>query len=101
MLRALRGKRNLRMFSGLVTDAVLDLIEAGALAPDTPVTAGCAIGSQRLYDAIDRSEFSFHPVSVTHNNLLIAQVPHFVAVNSALEVDLFGQAYSELGPKRA
>jgi len=99
VLRALRGKRNLRMFSGLVTDAVLDLIEAGALAPGTPVTAGCAIGSQRLYDAIDRGEFSFHPVSVTHSNLLIAQVPHFVAVNSALEVDLFGQAYSELGPK--
>ena len=31
--------------------------------------------------------------------LAIAAIPNFISINSALEVDLFGQVYSELGPK--
>jgi acyl-CoA hydrolase len=99
ILRALTGRRNLRIHSGLLVEEVVDLLEAGALAQGTPVVAGVAVGSDRLMRAITGPEFDFQPVSVTHNVAQIASIPDFVAINSALEVDLFGQAYSEVGPK--
>lgn len=99
ILKALRSRRNLRIHSGLIGDEVLDLLEAGALASGTPITAGVAIGSKRLYDAISGPAFQFCPVAITHNAARIAAIANFVSINSAIEVDLLGQAYAELGPK--
>jgi acyl-CoA hydrolase len=99
VLRALTGRRNLRVHSGLIVDEVVDLAEAGALAAGTPVLAGVAIGSKRLYDAISSETYQFQPVSVTHSALAIAAIPLFISINSALEVDVLGQVYSEVGPK--
>lgn len=99
ILRALTGRRGLRVHSGLIVDEVVDLLEAGALAPGQAVTAGVAIGSRRLYKAIEGEAFAFMPAAVTHNIAIIGAIPNFVAINSALEVDLFGQAYAELTPK--
>ncbi len=99
VLKALTGRRNLRIHSGLIVDEVVDLLEAGALAPGAAVVAGVAMGSKRLFDAISGPAFDFLPVGITHNAAAIAAIPHFIAINSALEVDLFGQVYSELGPK--
>ncbi|WP_176599223.1 MULTISPECIES: acetyl-CoA hydrolase/transferase family protein [Sphingobium] len=99
VLRALTNRRNLRIHSGLIGDPVVDLEEAGALASGVPVTAGVAIGSERLYRAIGGASYRFAPVSVTHDAGVIGAISDFVAVNSATEVDLFGQAYAEVGPK--
>ncbi len=99
ILRALTGRKNLRVHSGLIVDEVVDLLEAGALAEGQAVTAGVAIGSRRLYAAIGGEAFAFLPVSVTHNVAMIGAIKGFVAINSALEVDLFGQAFAELTPK--
>jgi acyl-CoA hydrolase len=98
-LRALRGHRNLRIHSGLIGDAVLDLAEAGALAEGAAVTAGVAIGSPRLYNAVTDERFSFRPVSYTHDAAILARCLNLVTVNSSLSVDLFGQAYAELTPR--
>jgi acyl-CoA hydrolase len=98
VLRALTGRRDLRLHSGLIGDAVVDLEAAGALAPGCAVTAGVAIGSARLYAAIGGPAYDFRPVSITHNARIISAISNFVAINSAMEVDLFGQAYAELGP---
>ena len=99
VLRALTSHRGLRLHSGLVGDAVLDLMAAGALATGAAATVGVAIGSQRLYDAVTDPLFSFQPISVTHNAVTIGAIPNFVSINSAIEVDLFGQAYAELTPR--
>jgi acyl-CoA hydrolase len=99
VLKTLTGRRNLRFHSGLIVDEVVDLEEAGALAPGASVLAGVAIGSARLYSAIGRETYNFQPVSVTHSATTIAGIPNFISINSALEVDLLGQVYSELGPK--
>ncbi|HEY1560289.1 MAG TPA: acetyl-CoA hydrolase/transferase C-terminal domain-containing protein [Caulobacteraceae bacterium] len=98
VLQALRDHRNLRIHSGLIGDGVLALRQSGALAAGAPVTAGVAIGSAALYAAISGPEFVFQPVSHTHAAEVIAGLDRFVAVNSALEVDLYGQAHSELTP---
>ena len=99
ILRALSGLRSLRVHSGLIGDAVLDLLEGGAIADGAHITAGVAIGSQRLYDALPDSGIRFCPVSVTHAPGVIATLPNFVAINSVMSVDLFGQGYSEAGPR--
>lgn len=98
VLRALTKHRNLRIHSGLIGDAVVDLEEAGALAAGPAVTAGVAIGSERLYRAIRGPAYNFEPVSNTHAPGVIAGIDKFISINSAIEVDLLGQAYAEMGP---
>lgn len=99
LMRNLTNHRNLRIHSGLIGDGVLDLLAAGALAPGASVKGGVAIGAPALYDAIDGEAFAFQGVSHTHAAAVIAGMPKFHAINSALEIDLFGQAFAELTPK--
>lgn len=97
LLRGLTDRRDLRVHSGLVGDAAVDLIEAGAIA-DGAALVGVAVGSQRLYDAATSPAFQFRPVSITHDTMLHARIADMVTLNSAIEVDLLGQAYAELQP---
>lgn len=99
VLRALAGRRGLRIHSGLIGDAVVDLAEAGAFADGVAVTAGVAIGTRRLYEAIQSPAYEFRPVAHTHSTPVVAGLDRFVAINSAFEVDLFGQAFAEVGPR--
>jgi acyl-CoA hydrolase len=96
-LGALKEKRDLRIYSGLIGDWALDLLDAGALA-DAPSITGLALGSTRLYQAIASPRFEFRPVSHTHAAPALAKLENFVTLNSAVEVDLLGQSYSEAGP---
>lgn len=98
VLRGLSGRRGLRIHSGLIGDAVVELELAGALAPGAAVTAGVAIGTERLYAAISGPAYRFEPVCVTHDAATIGSIENFIAINSANEVDLLGQAYAEIGP---
>lgn len=97
-LRALASKRGLRIYSGLIGDWALDLLEAGALA-SAPIIAGLALGSERLYAACGSSPFEFWPTSRTHASLELAKIKGLITLNSAMEVDLLGQAYAEAGPE--
>lgn len=95
-LCALAGKRGLRVHSGLVGDWVIDLMEAGALA-DAPVVTGLALGTDRLYAALNAPRFVFKPASHTHAPLVMSSLANFITLNSALEVDLLGQVHAEVG----
>jgi acyl-CoA hydrolase len=97
LLRAIAAKRNLKIHSGMVSDPVLDAIDAGAIAKsDGAITTGVALGGDRLYArAAEDRRFRFMPVGFTHAQSTLAAIPRFVAVNSAIEVDLFGQANAE------
>lgn len=99
VLGALRDRHRLRLHTGLVGDGVLALIESGALDCPGSVLAGAAIGSPVLYARLGDPLFDFQPVSVTHDPRAIARADRFVAINAALEVDLFGQVHAELTPK--
>jgi acyl-CoA hydrolase len=98
VLRALTGKRGLAIHSGLIGDSALHLLRAGALRARNPITAGVAIGTKALYDAVSGPEFSFRPPSFTHDIATLAGIERFVAINSAIEVDLEGQAHAEATP---
>jgi len=98
----LRGRRGLRVHSGLVGDWLVDLAEAGALnAQDPGVICGTAVGAGRLYAFIHGNRaVEFRPVEETHLAGVTARIPRFIAVNSALEVDLTGQVNSEVAAGR-
>lgn len=92
ILRELTGHKKLRIYSGMVTEAVLALLDGGVLDADAPIEAGVALGNKAFYDRLDRNaRFYFRPVSETHDIHRISTIPNFVAINAALEVDLMGQ----------
>ncbi len=99
-LAALRAHRGLRLHSGMVSDGLLALQQAGVLAladaAGPPVTTGVALGSQRLYQALaDPALARFAPVSHTHDAAVLAALPRLLSINAALEVDLLGQVNGE------
>lgn len=95
VLRGLTDKRGLAIHSGLIGDSTLHLLRSGALRADNPVTAGVAIGTRSLYEAVSGPEFTFRPPSFTHDIAVLARIEGFVSINSAIEVDLDGQARAE------
>jgi acyl-CoA hydrolase len=106
VLRNLRHHRELRVHSGMVSDAVLELLESNALARmdprSPPITTGVALGSDVLYQQItDPALTQFQPVSYTHSAQTLAALTPFVSINSIIEVDLSGQVNGEwLGGKQ-
>ncbi|MFC0282886.1 acetyl-CoA hydrolase/transferase family protein [Camelimonas abortus] len=103
ILSALRGHRDLGFHSGMISDRTVDLIEAGvitnALKPcDTGVSiAGCLFGGRRLFDfAHDNPLLQMRPPEYTHGFAVLARLPKFTALNSAVEVDLTGQVNAEV-----
>lgn len=73
--------------SGLLPDEVVDLDHRGLLMGD-PVTAYLA-GGQRLREWV-RGRPVLHPIEYTHNIGRLSGQP-FVAVNTAVEIDIDGQ----------
>lgn len=99
VLRSLADRHDLKLHTGLIGDGVLALLDSGALNRPGSATVGVAIGSERLYAALGHPAFQFRPVSVTHDPAVLSAIDDLVTINSAIEVDLFGQAYAELTPR--
>jgi len=92
--RALHQHRGLRLRSGLITDGVLAAWKAGAMT-DAGHLAGIAYGGDELLAWLDRQDqVAFADVFTTHRPDASSAAP-FIAINSALEVDLFGQVNLE------
>jgi acyl-CoA hydrolase len=95
IVAALTDRRGLRLHTGLASDELLALSAAGALAPEGH-RVGVAIGSPVLYDWLcGQPQVRFAPTTQTHDAAALMQVQGLRAINSALEVDLFGQANLE------
>jgi itaconate CoA-transferase len=100
--RSLAAHRELGIHSELFNNAMVDLIEQGAvtgrrkpLHRDKHVFTN-ALGDRRLYDFIDDNpSVESYPVSHTNDPAVVAQHRNFVSINSILEVDLTGQCNAE------
>ena len=92
------GRRNLRIIS-LLTDPAMHLIEAGAAVTDGPkAMVGDILGSQELYRWVDGNE-SIRMVAdarETHGLENMLRWSPLTSINSALEVDLYGQVNTEI-----
>lgn len=96
LAEALKSHRNLRLHTGMVSRSLQTLWEAGALDVDSWITAGVILGDAKFHDFATRLEpLWLGDVRQTHDPAKIAQIERFIAVNGAVEVDLFGQANSE------
>ena len=102
LMQALHDRRRLKVHSGMVSDGFIGLAEAGALAGDRPHRTTAILGSKALYEWVrDRSDLHVLGVGDIHAPAVLANLERFVAVNSALEVDLFGQCNLEWAKGRA
>jgi acyl-CoA hydrolase len=98
LARALTSHRRLRLHTGMVSQAARTLEDAGALEPGATIMTGVALGDAAFYDWAGRHpRLRFADVRETHNVQAMAAKAHFVAINSAMEVDLFGQVNAERG----
>jgi acetyl-CoA hydrolase len=102
VLASLHGKHDLGVHSGLISDAVVDLIEAGVVTNRRKeidagrTVTGALFGTDRLYAWADRNDsLSMRSSSYTHDPRVLASFGSFHAINSALEVDLTGQVNGE------
>lgn len=90
VLGALRERRGLRFHSGVIPDGAVDL-------DLVQVHGGALMGSQRLFDwARENPRVRLHSSEYTHGPAVLAKLERFVAINSAVEVDLTGQVNGEV-----
>ncbi|HEY3653885.1 MAG TPA: acetyl-CoA hydrolase/transferase C-terminal domain-containing protein [Steroidobacteraceae bacterium] len=93
---SLRSRRKLRLHSGMLSDGFLDLADVGALDMDYQHTACVLVGSRGFYIRAGKFEpLRIRGCEFTHDLVTLASMQRLVAVNSALEVDLFGQCNLE------
>lgn len=102
VLDALGEHRDLGVHSELISDGIVDLVEAGVVTGTrkhlrrNKVVGTFALGTRRLYEWLDENAaVEFLPVEWVNDPRVIAQEPRFVSVNATTEVDLYGQCASE------
>ncbi|MGJ7530574.1 acetyl-CoA hydrolase/transferase family protein [Variovorax sp. GB1P17] len=103
ILERLRDRKDLGIHAGLIGDAVLELMQAGAVTNAFKeidigrTTTGLAAGSAELYRQIHMNDrFVLRDPSHTHKHCALARLSRLHAVNSAVEVDLTGQINAEV-----
>jgi len=103
VLDALTDKSDLGIHSGLISDGVMVLADAGNITgrcknqDQYKIVTGTTLGGEALIEwAGSAPELRFRPVSHTHDIGVIRQIDNFVSINSALEVDLFGQVNADM-----
>lgn len=102
VLSALADHRDLGIHSGMITDAVLELVDSGVVTGARKevdpglIVAGSVLGSTALYERLGPDgPVSFRPVSYTHHPAVLSRLRGLVSINSALAVDLSGQVGAE------
>ncbi len=100
--RAFGGKRGLGIHSGAIGDGVVALMQAGIVDNrHKEIDAGLTVtlmlmGTRRLYAYADRNPLiEIRSPRYTHDALVLGNFRRFIAINSALEVDLTGQVNAE------
>ena len=107
VLRHLHGHRDLGVHSGMITDEIAELIEAGVVTGARKsvdrglAVTGLLLGTRALIKtaAVDKS-VQLRDTRYTHDQAVLAAQHALVAVNSAIEVDLTGQANIEVAAGR-
>jgi len=101
VLEMLAGHADLGIHTGMISDGVIDLMDRGVVTgarkeidPGVAVT-GAALGTRAMYDRLGEFPIEFRPASYTHAPAVLSRLSSLVSINSAIEVDLYGQVGSE------
>jgi 4-hydroxybutyrate CoA-transferase len=102
VLAALRGHRRLGVHTEMLSDGIVDLVEAGVIDCSAknyrPRKAICSfvLGTRRLYDFVDDNPFvECYGSDFTNDPFIIARNDNMVAINSAIQIDLSGQVCAD------
>ena len=96
------GKKNLGVHTELLSDGIVGLMKSGVIDntkkthnPGKTVASFC-MGSRETYDFLDENPaVEFKRIDYTNNPLIISRNYLMTAINSAMEIDLTGQATAE------
>lgn len=98
----LRHRRDLGVHTEMFSDAIVDLVEAGAITGARKernrgkIVTAFLMGSQRLYDFVnDNPMVEMRSVDFTNETHIIRSFATMTAINSAIEVDLTGQVVAD------
>ena len=99
----LKDKKNLGIHTEMVPEGLRELVAAGAITNARKSTHQGKIvctfhgGTTKLYEWLnDNPLIEMQPVDYTNDPKVIAMNSKMVAINAALQVDLFGNIYSDL-----
>ena len=102
ILASLHNKKNLGVHTELLTEGVVKLMMKGiinnsqkAIDRGKTVATFCMADAETYRFIHDNPSIEFKSVEYTNNPLVIAQHDNMTAINSALEIDLTGQASAE------
>jgi len=94
VLGMLGEHKHLAIHSGSLGDGAVELMERGILAQ---ADCGVLMGTRRLFEhARENPALRLRSTDFTHNPRVLAGIERFVAINSAVEVDLTGQVNAEV-----
>ncbi|MCB0906491.1 MAG: malonate decarboxylase subunit alpha [Nocardioidaceae bacterium] len=92
-LRGLTTRRGLRVWTEMFSDSIFALEQAGALDRNVKISASFIFGSPELMEWVDGNDrIKMLRTEITNDPARIARNQAMVSVNTALQVDLFGQA---------
>ena len=102
VIASLSDKKDLGVHTELISDGLVDLMKSGVVSNANKTlnrgktVATFCMGHKETYEFInDNPAIEFKTVDITNNPLIIAQHDNMTAINSALEIDLTGQASAE------
>ncbi|MEX2628205.1 MAG: acetyl-CoA hydrolase/transferase C-terminal domain-containing protein [Ilumatobacteraceae bacterium] len=102
IMAALTGHRDLGVHTELLSDGVVDLVEAGVVTGvskglnRTKTVGTFALGTERLHRFLhENTAVELWPVRYVNDPSIIGRERNFVSVNAALSVDFLGQCASE------
>jgi acyl-CoA hydrolase/GNAT superfamily N-acetyltransferase len=102
ILSNLGSKNHLGVHTELLTDGIVELMKAGVIDNSQKdihrgkTIATFCMGKKETYDYIhDHPGIEFRPIDYTNDPMVIAKNRHMAAINSALQIDLTGQATAE------
>ncbi len=97
----LTHKQDLGIHTEMLGDAILTLIESGAVTNRLKnvnrgkVLATFALGSRKLYDFMHRNPaVELHPSDITNDPWLAGRNHNLIAINATMQIDLSGEALS-------
>ena len=98
----LAGKKHLGVHTELISDGIVELMRLGVIdntrknVDRGKTIAAFCMGKTDTYNYVhDNPSIEFKTIDYTNNPLTIAQYESFVAINSALQIDLTGQSTAE------
>lgn len=102
ILCQLSNKKNIGVHTELLSDGIVTLMKKGVIDNSKKelnrwkTVAAFCMGKKETYEFLhDNPAIEFRPVNYTNNPALIARQKNMTAINSALEIDLSGQATAE------